>query len=90
MVLGGTLIKSVGAVEFSGKAALLESVSFYSGMFGATYFGLVLGDSQCDDSPKVYCKLVQDKFYEVIMVPFVIILAMLEKIMHFFFFFKSD
>ena len=39
-----SLIKSVNTVGFSGKAALLESVSFYSQMLGTTNFGLVLGD----------------------------------------------
>ena len=38
------LLKSVNTVGFSGKAALLESVSFYSQMLGTTNFGLVLGD----------------------------------------------
>ena len=44
LVLFETLLKSVSAVGFSGKADFLESVCFYSQMLGATSFGLVLGD----------------------------------------------
>ena len=36
MVLGGTLLKSVSAVKFSGTAAFLKSVSFYRKLYGAT------------------------------------------------------
>ena len=43
MLLCGTLLKRLSAVGFSGKAAILESVSFHSQMLGATIFGLVLG-----------------------------------------------
>ena len=44
MVLFGTLLKSVSAVGFLGKADFLESVSFHSQMLGATNFGLVLSN----------------------------------------------
>ena len=44
-VLCGTLLISVSAVAFSGKAAVLESLSFHSKILGATNLGLVLGYS---------------------------------------------
>ena len=42
-----TLLKSVSAVGFSGKATVLESASFYSQMLGANIVGLVLGQLYC-------------------------------------------
>ena len=42
MMLCGILFRSVSSVEFSVKAAFLESVSLHSEMIGATNFGLVL------------------------------------------------
>ena len=44
IVLFGTLLQSVSAVGFSGKAALLESVTFHSQMMGATNLVLVFGN----------------------------------------------
>ena len=47
MVLSGTLLKSVSPVGFSGRAVFLETVSFYSQMFGANNFEVVLGGLFC-------------------------------------------
>ena len=44
MVLCGTVFKSINAVGFEGKEDFWESVSFHIEMYGATSFGLVLGD----------------------------------------------
>ena len=63
MVLYGTLLKSVSAVGFSGKEA------FHSQMFGATNFGLDLGDCNVIAMicvKKIYCKIDQDKFLSIV------------------------
>ena len=54
-VHGGTLLKSVSAVGFSGKTFFLESVSFHRKIFGVTNLGLVL--SICIVNAMVFKKL---------------------------------
>ena len=76
IVYWGTLLKSVNAVRLSGISAFLESVSFH--MWGATAFGLVLGNYFNDFYPKNILKLSRISFYELLKL--VIIWAMFDKL----------
>ena len=79
MVLCGTLLKSVSAVGFSGKAVFFGKCVFYSQMLGATNFGLVLGD--CIGIAMIFInkyfeKLSRISFYELVKIPIILIWAM--------------
>ena len=89
--LCGTLLKSVSAVGFSGKAAFLESVYFHSQMIGATSFGLVLGDHNVIVLiffNKYIVKFSRICFYDLLTIPIIIICSMLKKLC--LVFFKRD
>ena len=82
-MLFGTLLKSVNVVGFSGKAAVLESVSFHRQMLSTTNFQLVLGN--CIVNAMIFIKIYFVKlsmigFYELLKIPIIIIGAMLKKV----------
>ena len=83
MVLFGTLLKSVSAIGFQGKAAFLASVFFHSQMLGVTNFGLVIYD--CTVIAMIFIefffvKLPRISFNELLKIHIIIILVRLKKV----------
>ena len=65
-MLSGTVFKKCNVVGFSGKAAVLESVSFHSKMLNATNVGLVPDNCLVNTIifyKELYSEIVQDESY---------------------------
>ena len=90
---GGTLLKTVSAFRFSEKPSFWESVSFHSEIFGATKFLIAL--CICIVNAIIFIKktpvnLFRIRFYKLLKIINMNILAILTNLWLVFFFFKFD